>query len=55
MTDQRPDVDEPAADEAVSDDRMDALAEQLRNEGAEDDVRLDVTEASEHIGTGTDR
>jgi hypothetical protein len=55
VTDERPDVDEPARGEKVSDDRIDALAEQLRNETTEDDVRVDVTEASEHIGTGTDR
>jgi hypothetical protein len=41
--------------DSPSDEQIQALAEQLRDETSEEDVRVDVAEASEHIGTGTDR
>ena len=59
MTDERTRGDDgsPRVDpvDPLSDEQVRSLAERLSDETSEEDVRVDVTEASEHIGTGTDR
>ncbi len=56
MTDQRPDLDpEDQTIEPVSDDEVAALADNLKSDAEGANVQVDVREASEHIGTGTDR
>jgi hypothetical protein len=56
MTDPRPDLDQEDQHlEPVSDDDVAALADNLKSDAEGADVRVDVPEASEHIGTGTDR
>ena len=56
MTDRRTDLDQDAqAFEPVSDDDVAALADNLKSDADGADVQVDVREASEHIGTGTDR
>jgi hypothetical protein len=39
----------------VSDDDVAALTDNLKSDAEDADVQVDVREASEHIGTGTDR
>lgn len=54
MTDDAPDAQRSEPIGPISDQDVEAVVEALQPD-AEIDVRLDETEASEHIGTGTDR
>jgi hypothetical protein len=48
-------VDREEAREAAADPDVAALVNELRDDDGDVDVRLEPEEASEHIGTGTDR
>ena len=56
MTEPQPDIDPSEAVVGPIPDRdVEALEDNLRSDPDQLDVRVEVTEASEQIGTGTDR